>query len=66
MRDIIKIINDRERNINPYYDIRVKEGIFLSELANQDVFDAISKAFIFGYEMGVRATKAERKMKAKA
>lgn len=57
-RNISKIIEGRRDKINPQFDLDVS-GFY--EFSNGDKWDVIQNAFIYGYEMGVRAAKAEAK-----
>lgn len=59
-RNIEKDIQTTE--INPHYDMNYNDMIYF---ANLPKYDAISRAFRFGYVMGARASKAEQKRKGK-
>lgn len=56
MRNIWKIADNAQ--INEYYDIMSNQ---VRELLQLDKLEAITIAFNYGYAMGARATKAERK-----
>ena len=59
-RNVFKIIDERRGNITSRYDLLTSEAIEIDEKSACKL-DAVLNAFIFGYEMGVRATRSETK-----
>lgn len=66
MRDVKKIIKERRGKVNPHYDLDGKAVLYFHGLETCDEWKLIEHAFLYGYEMGVRATKAEQKQKRKS
>ncbi len=60
-RNLKKIIT--ERNINPYYDLNAKEAIEIYQTCDKEPMQCVMYGFLYGYEMGKRATLAELKKK---
>ena len=66
-RSIQKIIDETKDKINPAYDMGFAEIQFFSDKLHNgaEIWDLISMAFRFGYAMGTRAAKAEKKKRGK-
>lgn len=69
-RNTYKIIEERRLNCNDYYQLTTKEIYEIVERCcpngpNHDTFDLIVDSFLYGYEMGRRATLSEIKNKNK-
>ena len=60
-RSLRKIAEKRASTINELYDLKIGEILELHEIVKSDgALKGITLAFLYGYEMGVRATKAEK------
>ena len=66
MRNVAKVISESRDKINPYYDLCAGELNQLYDVAEKSVAHALCDAFVFGYEMGNRASRAAAKRKQKA
>ncbi len=63
-RNLRKIAVERAENVNELYDLRAGDLIELHDIVKEKgAIMGIKVAFLYGYEMGVRATKAEQKNK---
>ncbi len=62
-RSAKKIIDNTK--INPLYDLEASQAIELNEMCQGESLQGIMYAFVYGYEMGKRATLAEMKRKTK-
>lgn len=56
-RDLRKITDSTK--INDRYAISLHQLNELKEMADKDMFEALTRAFSYGYAMGGRAAKAE-------
>jgi len=54
-KNVFEIIEERRGNINGHYDLATSDAILINEKYNSKL-EAIGEAFIYGYEMGCRAT----------
>lgn len=60
-RNVRAIVDARVGNINPNYDLSTDEINQLKELhKGEELFFTIVASFVYGYEMGCRATKAKK------
>ncbi len=72
-RNIESIINKRHGNIPSAYELSIEDMCKLEEMAKEkdgelvkcDMFKLISNSFIYGYEMGVRASSRNHANKRK-
>ena len=62
-RNVKRIIDNRK--INPLYDLETSQAVELNEMCKGESLQGIMYAFVYGYEMGKRATLAEMKRKTK-
>lgn len=63
-RNLRKIAVERADNVNELYDLRAGDLIELHDIVREKgAVMGITVSFLVGYEMGVRATKAEQKNK---
>jgi len=63
-RNIKNIVAKRWAGIDPYYDLHMDDTTYLLSVAipiqgatHETICEAIVQAYLFGYEMGSRATK---------
>lgn len=56
-RNVEKIIEGRKNNIPSAYDLSTEDAQILKTAGDGDTFTLICNSFIYGYEMGVRASK---------
>lgn len=72
-RNIVSIINKRHGNIPSVYDLSVEDMQELEEMAKEpdgelvklDRWKLITNTFVYGYEMGVRASSRNHANKRK-
>lgn len=64
MRRNAKRIIDNKK-INPLYDLEISQAVELNEMCKGESLQGIMYGFVYGYEMGKRATLAEMKCKVK-
>ena len=61
MRNIVEIIKKRSGNVPDKYDMTFEEWKYLADRAKyknfDNVADIIREAFLYGFEMGVQASK---------
>ena len=62
-RNIEKIYEKRVHKINQKFDMNLETCNKLAAIAPEKPYEVIAKAFIYGYEMGVRATKKKLERK---
>jgi len=56
-RNVEKIIESRKNNIPSAYDLSTEDAQILKTAGDGDPFTLMCNSFIYGYEMGVRASK---------
>lgn len=63
MRNVAKVVSESRGKINQNYSLRAGELNQILDVAEKSTVNAIWNAFVFGYEMSRRASRAAVKKK---